>query len=196
MKKLMMMVCLLLLNSFVFAQKNQVHIDSIMENQQQNLIHSYVMTLDSNFNIDDIKERIDNWAAVNFVDSRAVGISETRNQIVYVYSTNFYHKVFGIRGPTPWYIRLVIQFKDNKIRFLFFDDGNVYIPGSYVGRTYIPATQARSRYLRIDCFYDFHWSRPMYKEALVALKTNIKTDCYNLERVILEKQDATDIKWE
>ena len=43
-----------------------------------------------------------------------------------------------------FYLNMVVEFKDNKIRVQIFDDGNVYKPGSYSGSTYISGISART----------------------------------------------------
>jgi hypothetical protein len=46
-----------------------------------------------------------------------------------------------------WYVRLVAQFKDGKVRIQMYDDGNVFKPGEYSQYGNVPATPARSLYI-------------------------------------------------
>jgi hypothetical protein len=118
-----------------------------------------------------------NWASTSFVNLREVIVSETDNQIVlnYITTTNSYFKTLGMKTAVEygWYVRLVAQFKDNKVRVQFYDDGNVFRPGEYLtyARTTTPSTPARSMFIsavttkpesykemhRTKYFYDLHY---------------------------------------
>jgi hypothetical protein len=50
----------------------------------------------------------------------------------------------GTTTTLTWYIRMVVQTKDNKIRILFYDDGNAFWPGSYSGGVAVPSIAART----------------------------------------------------
>ena len=129
-----------------------------------------------------------NWASTSFVNLREVIVSETDNQIVlnYITRTNSYFKTLGMKNPVEysWYVRLVAQFKDGKIRVQFYDDGNVFRPGEYLtyARTTTPSTPARSMFIsavtikpesykemhRTKYFYDLHyqWQQNISNTAL------------------------------
>jgi hypothetical protein len=118
-----------------------------------------------------------NWASTSFVNLREVIVSETDNQIVinYITTTNSYYKTLGMKTAVEygWYVRLVAQFKDGKVRVQFYDDGNVFRPGEYLTytRTTTPSTPARSMFIsavtikpesykemhRTKYFYDLHY---------------------------------------
>jgi hypothetical protein len=118
-----------------------------------------------------------NWASTSFVNLREVIVSETDNQIVlnYITTTNSYYKTLGMKTAVEygWYVRLVAQFKDGKVRVQFYDDGNVFRPGEYLtyARTTTPSTPARSMFIsavtikpesykemhRTKYFYDLHY---------------------------------------
>ena len=83
----------------------------------------------------ELQTQFKNWASTSFVNLREVMVSETDNQIVlnYITKTPNYLKTLGMKMPIDysWYIRLVAQFKDGKVRVQFYDDGNAFKPGEY-----------------------------------------------------------------
>lgn len=85
-------------------------------------------------NITDLINRFKNWASLKFVSLKDVIVTETENQIVLVYITTLnrgFLKTMGMKVPfdVKFYVRMVVQFKDGKLRAQFYDDGNVYVPG-------------------------------------------------------------------
>jgi hypothetical protein len=137
---------LILLLTLLFTSltlKSQISINEFYDDENSLLVYGHVYEFDS-IPAEEISKRLQNWAGTNFVNPREVIVSETSDQMVFVYVTkSFYNKVLGMRNTISWYIRLVVQIKDGKVRCLFYDDGNVYIPGSYGGGIYVPATPAR-----------------------------------------------------
>jgi hypothetical protein len=121
----------------------QITMEEFYDDPGELLVHTKVYEFDS-LPREEISKRLKNWAGANFVNSREVIVSETEDQMVLVYSMNkFFVKVLGMRSYLPWYIRLVVQIKDDKMRCLFYDDGNVFRPGSYNNGYTIPSTPAR-----------------------------------------------------
>ena len=99
----------------------------------------------------DLATQFKNWASTRFINLKEVMVSETENQIVlnYITETNSYMKSLGMKLPMnySWYIRMVVQFKDGKVRAQFYDDGNAFVPGEYSKYGNVPAIQARSMYV-------------------------------------------------
>jgi hypothetical protein len=100
----------------------------------------------------ELQTQFKNWASTSFVNLREVMVSETENQIVlnYITKTPNYLKTLGMKIPMDysWYIRLVAQFKDGKVRVQFYDDGNAFKPGEYSKYGNVPATPARSTFIK------------------------------------------------
>jgi hypothetical protein len=95
-----------------------------------------------------------NVASVNFVNLKEVIVSESENQITIVFINKcnrpYYNTLIGkIPWPIQFYVRLVVQFKDEKLRIQFFDDGNVYYQAMHQGDQSIPA-----RNIFISAFQD------------------------------------------
>jgi hypothetical protein len=144
MKNLVFYTILFLSNSLF----SQIKLEEFYDAPKDLIIYSKVYELDS-LSQEEIFNRLKNWESTTFVDSREVVVSENKDQVVLVYSTNkFFIKVLGMRNYLPWYIRLVIQIKPGKIRCLFYDDGNVFRPGSYSGGISVPSTPARRNRLK------------------------------------------------
>jgi hypothetical protein len=84
--------------------------------------------------------RFKNWASLKFVSLKDVIVTETENQIVLVYLTNLnraYMKIMGKEYPfqVKFYVRMVVQFKNDKLRAQFYDDGNAYVSGGISSRS-------------------------------------------------------------
>lgn len=98
--------------------------------------------------IAELKTRFKNWGAKSFVNLSQIMVSETDDQIVLVYIVNIpwavKSAVFGtVSGNSGWYVRLVANFKGDRVRITQTDDGNVAIPPT----ASTPGLSARSRYL-------------------------------------------------
>ena len=83
----------------------------------------------------DVLNMFKNWASTSFVNLKVVIVSETDNQIVvnYITETSTFMKVLGMKSQyeISWYVRLVAQFKEGKMRLIAYDDGNAFKPGTY-----------------------------------------------------------------
>ncbi|MEX2437149.1 MAG: hypothetical protein WD509_01045, partial [Candidatus Paceibacterota bacterium] len=108
----------------------QIQIDEFYDNQEEYLIYSVVEELDS-LNQEEIKNKVKNWAGTKFNNMNEVLVSETDNQLVFRYITkSFYTTIMGSKTIQSWYIRMVVQIKDNKMKISMYDDGNSYWAGS------------------------------------------------------------------
>jgi hypothetical protein len=77
----------------------------------------------------ELKKRFKNWGAKQFVNLSQVIVSETDDQMVLVYVVNVPWVVksaaFGTySSKIGWYVRLVANFKDDRVRITQTDDGN------------------------------------------------------------------------
>ncbi len=111
--------------------------DSIFQNFDEKLIHSEVVLIDSVSQAELIR-RAKNWGGTAFVNLKEVLVAETDNQLVFNYITSN----SGGMITSKTYVRLVVQFKDGRIKASFYDDGNVYYPPTQ----YSAAVPARTRY--------------------------------------------------
>ncbi len=107
------------------------------EDYDNKLFLSKIVEVDST-SMNDLILRFKNWGSLQFINFKEVIVSETTNQIVIVYSTSLSRAYWnaGVLGKTlldgKYYVRMVVQFKDNKVRAQFYDDGNV---AGYLGLT-------------------------------------------------------------
>lgn len=172
MKKLML-GALLLLSTMAYSQ---YHIDSLYQDQESYLLYSVVQEYDS-LSQEVLNTKVKNWAGTAFVSLPEVLVGDTKEQMVLRFITNaFYFKMLGMATICPWYIRVVILMKDNKIKISFYDDGNSFWPARYTGTTVIPAVQAGK----------YHFNHYAFKKDGTAAKmsndgiANIKPICINM----------------
>ena len=59
--------------------------------------------------------------------------------LCFLIDKSYFYKVGKMNVNNEWYVRLVIQFKDGKIRCQYFEDGNVFIPSQYG----VPSVESR-----------------------------------------------------
>ncbi len=190
MKKLLFIFTL----SFVVNANSQYLIDSLYINKGDLLINQRILVIDS-VSREELINRIKNWGGISFVNLKEVLVSETQDQLVFNYITSgFYAKSLGIQTNMDWYVRMVIQVKDGKVRIQQFDDGNAYRPGSYSGGVSIPATQARLYHLN-DYFVD-GVSRKMYNDGFAKFKNATKSTLSSLENDLIKpKSEKIDDGW-
>lgn len=178
-KSILLFLCLL----FVARGNSQLNLSDFYEEPGSLLIYSEVHEFE-NISHDDINTRVKNWAGTNFVNMREVLVSETKDQMVFNYITSsFFIKILGMPNSYKWYVRLVVQTKENKVRLLFYDDGNAFWPGTYtrIGNSFssTPSVPAR-RYRLRDYFKKDGTSRKTHEEGL----TNFKTHCVSSSKSV------------
>lgn len=128
MKKYLMLVVLLFLAVTLYAQKKdkkQLLLGDFYEKSDEKLIHSAVFEL-KGVSAVELMRRVKNWSGTAFISAKTVIVSETDDQIVFRYINQKFYIVDGFdrRIIHPWYIRLVVQVKDEKMRVMYFDDGS------------------------------------------------------------------------
>lgn len=173
MKSIFLFVLFSFVSAYSFSQSiilidGKLHIDSLYKNANENLISQFVLQF-PNVKKEELLKKTKNWGAKRFVNLKEVLVGETEDQLVFNYIDNkMFVRSLGLTNNYSWYIRLVAQFKDEKIRIQYFDDGNTYQPGSQ----YSPAIKARI-YKLSNYFKDIDGSliaSKMYTPGMVALK--------------------------
>lgn len=159
-------------NESALLVDGKLTLDSVYSNKDELIIYSGIHKFDS-LNSSEIKNKIKNWAGLNFVSLKDVLVSETEDQIILNYITSsFYVKSLGTKSTIQWYIRLIIQIKDGRVRCTYFDDGNVrMLPSQYSA-----GVQARTFKLK-SYFSDkngVYVCGKMYTQGMVDLVTSIK----------------------
>jgi hypothetical protein len=190
MKKIALFLTLVL----SFFAKSQFQIDSLYTDKEQLLINQKVIIVDS-VSREELINRIKNWGGVSFVNLKEVLVSETQDQLVFTYVTSgFYVKSMGITSTLDWYVRMVVQVKDGRIRVQQFDDGNTFRPGSYSGGVSVPATQARL--YNLDDYFVDGVARKMYNDGFIKFKAATLTTLNSLEVAIKSpKNEAGKDEW-
>jgi len=186
MKKLFLATTLLM-SSMIFGQ---LHIDTFYQNKNEFLIYSIVKEFDS-LPQEVLNTKVKNWGSTNFVNMSEVLVGETKEQLVFNYiSKSFYTKTLGMVTTRSWYIRMVVQIKDNKIKISMYDDGNCFWPGSYSGGVSVPATSARL-YKIADYFGKKGTCMKMYNGGL----QDFKSSClHTVDDLVLSIKSNTENK--
>jgi hypothetical protein len=132
MRKLKMVIIALmmcLVSSISLGQeKDTLKLSKILKDESVNLVSEVVITFDS-INSNELINRFENWGGQSFRNYSEVRTSKTSEQITIRYVTTSF--------VLDMYVILIAEFKDNKIRLRFYDDGNCFKPGYYSGSTYI-----------------------------------------------------------
>lgn len=175
----------------------QISVDSFYTDKSQNLIHSQIVEFDS-LSQEYIVNKVKNWAGTNFVNMKEVLVSETKDQLVFNYITKDFVSKVKFLGSTsvvqmPWYFRMVVQIKNNRIRILIYDDGNAFWPGSYSQYGSTPSTAART--YKFTSYFDKQGLAGKYfNEGLIDVKKSCLLTCQGLIDEInkIDKQPGSD----
>jgi hypothetical protein len=135
---------LLIISNNIFSQKDTLHINDIYSNPSNYLVLEKIIKVDSTSK-QELINRFENWGGSNFRDYSNVRTSKTDDQITLLYIVE--------ATSSKMYVILKAEFKDNKVRITFSDDGNVATQGTYIGSTYHPGIPSRS-YRFIGYFED------------------------------------------
>jgi len=183
MKNLKVMMMALTMSLVSLMSFGQLHIDDFYADKAQNIIYSEVYEFDS-LSQEDIQMRVKNWAGTQFVNMKEVLVGETKEQLVFNYITeSFYIKLLGMPEYKTWYIRMVVQMKDNKIKVSLFDDGNAFWPGTYSRGISTPATSARS--IKFSAYFKTRGKKEglalkMCQDGLINIKNSCEITTKNL----------------
>lgn len=168
---------------------DKLPIDSLYENVNEKLILSKVLEFEG-LKKEELKTKVKNWGSTKFVNLKEILVSETEDQIVLNYIDNsFFIKYLG-SIPYSWYVRLVIQFKDGKIKCSYYDDGNVLVPISKGIRS------LKSREIDFKFYFkeenNGNFSIRMTTLGLVSFKENIISNVNSLKESILKKDTSKE----
>jgi hypothetical protein len=134
--RIIQMICIglfIISTSIIYAQKDTLHINDIYSNPSTYVVLEKVINVDSTSK-QELINRFENWGSSNFRDYSNVRTSITNDQITLLYI---------IEANSKMYVILKADFKDNKVRISFYDDGNVAVAGSYVSGSYNPGILPR-----------------------------------------------------
>lgn len=167
----------------------KLNLDSLYINKDELLIHSGVLEF-VRLNKEQLKTKVKNWGSTKFVNLKEVLVSETDDQIVLNYIDNsFFIKYMGTI-PYSWYVRLVIQFKDGKIKCSYYDDGNELIPISEGIRS------LKRREINFKFYFkeenDAMFAIKMTTLGLVSFKESIISNLNSLKESILKKDTSKE----
>lgn len=177
MKYIILVLSLFFINLNLVAQQT---IDNFYEKKEELLILSTVKEFDG-LPKEQLMRKVKNWAGRVFVNAEKVTVSETSDQIVFTYLDNVYNSLYK-NDPSPWYIRIIIQAKDNKIRIQFFDDKNGY---DVIGNTIV-----RARIHNLDIYFKNNGEcKKIWCNGLMELKTKLTDTSNEIEKYIKTNED-------
>lgn len=193
--RIIQMICLglfIISTPIIYAQKDTLHIKDIYSNTSNYLVLDKIINVDSTSK-QELMNRFENWGGSNFRDYSNVRTSKTDDQItlLYINETSENNKM---------YVILKVEFKDNKAKISFSDDGNVGTNGSYVGGSYVSGTP--SRLIHYTNFFED--GMIIYKKnagslnvksarvkILLEYKDSINKTCNEIEKALKIKQTYT-----
>jgi hypothetical protein len=183
--KKFLVVAIALIASFVsYSQDNFVKIDEFYQNKEELIIHSKVIDFPGKTK-QEIVNGFKNWASTNFVNLKEVIVSESDDQIVLNYiSKQMYVKSLGSPVSLSWYVRLIVEFNEEKMRATFIDDGNSF----WAGNQYAPSTPAR-RY-NLALYFKDGESQKKATEGLKSFKASIITTASSIK--LAEQKKMSD----
>lgn len=194
---LLLFSLLFLVNAFSQEEKfnrfydgKNLFIDSFYADKNQKLILTEVNVFPG-ISKTKIKDWVKGWAALHMVNMNQTLVAETEDELVLNYIINdFTYKILGMQTEAKWFIRLVVNFKDEKARFSFFDFGNAPMAGtSWTGS--IP----RGSYYFADYFKnekEGQIAQKKYLDGLVAVKNRVLKNHSTILKTIQEKKSAQD----
>jgi hypothetical protein len=167
MKKLILLI-ILLSSKLLLGQETH---NNIFEDIDTHLYKSKIIEKDSTSK-DEFKKEFENVAARLFLNFDEVVSSETEDQII----LNFILQTKSI-PTTSWNVRLISEFKDDRMRIRVYDFGNAYIPSG----EYTPTWKAGSIYVTNN------------KRAVKKRRTKILTEWTDKINALLNKIES-DLK--
>jgi hypothetical protein len=125
MKKLIIFILILTSNT-IYSQKENVE----FENLETHLYKTEIIKVDS-ISQSELQKEFKKIASRIFVNLDKIIANETENQIVlnYILTTKYLPE-------TSWKVRIISEFKDNRLRLRIYDSGNIYIPSGQYTRTW------------------------------------------------------------
>ncbi len=188
---ILLMICLVGKSQSSLLVNDKLNIDSLYSNKDELIIHSGVLEFEG-LTKEQLKTKVKNWGGTKFVNLKEVLVSETEDQIVLNYIDNsMYMKTMGMKMDYSWYIRLVVEFKDGKIRCQYFDDGNTYQPSD-------KGVSIRSRSYHLKDYFKendgIKTSQKMFTMGMISLKENILKNFSSIKEFI-DKKDGDKKEW-
>lgn len=169
---------------------DKLNIDSFYKDKANLLIMSEVIQCDS-LSKAILFTKSKSWASTAFVNLKEVLVGETEDQIVLNFiDKSYYTKSLGMKYNEGWYFRLVIQFKDGKVKYSLYDDGNTAVlPSQY-------SNGAKARTYNFTTFFKDDEGQKVARRAttdgLLALYQSLETLVNSLKVDLTKKTKDND----
>ena len=108
-----------------YEKPDLIDIDTFYKNKNEYLIYEGIYKFKTLLTKDELKHKFKNIAGAVYNNLNNVITAESDDQIVINYITPF--TVNNVGGTIDWRIKLIVQFKDRKIRCLYYDNKNSYL---------------------------------------------------------------------
>jgi hypothetical protein len=168
----------------------KLNIDSFYKNKEDLIINVGVLEFEG-LSKEQLKTKIKNWGAINYVNLKEVFISETDDQIVLNYiDKSMFIRTMGMNSAFHWYIRLVIQFKDGKIRCMYYDDGNALQPSTQYTQGISSRTYHLNQYFKESD--GVNNATKAMTNGMIALKESININMLSIKDFILKKETISN----
>lgn len=162
--RILILLILVTISISISAQE-RMSLEKFYVDKETFLIYTEVIQCDS-LSKDQLINKTKNWAGISFNNLKQVITTESDDQLVIRYiDKSFYVKGIG-KILMPWNLRLVLQFKDNKVKCSFYDGTNV--------ESNLP-------------FAAYHYK--MHEEGLNAIYQNIIATTNSLKKSIQTKKE-------
>ncbi len=104
-------------------EENSIGVNEIYEDVNKGLVETFIVEVKNKTQKQLVKD-FKNWYSNYFVSLKTTLQSETEDQLVfnYIYTSYFKQGLFQINSSHNHNLRLIVQFKDYKIRVQFFGD--------------------------------------------------------------------------
>lgn len=186
-------VCMIMMNLTCISSnaQNSLTIDSIYENPSELLLRTKKIELDTNLNIQPLKQLFKKWIVMNFKDINSILELETDDQITIKFIMAYsYTGYMGMIATTENYYKLTALFKKGKIRFLLFDAGNAYIPATSSSPAYPAHSFNQTMYFKNKTSIQDKGANKIWFRAISAYMEKNRNFMFQLEKEFLNRESS------
>lgn len=170
-----------------YEKPDLIDIDTFYKNKKEYLIYEGIYKFKTLLTKDELKHKFKNIAGAVYNNLNNVITAETDDQIVINYITPF--TVNGLGVEFNWKIKLIIQFKDRKIRCLYYDNKN-----SYWNKDTPEGLYSFFSYYKQNSENEYKLKKNRYSQALTDFREDIKDDFAFIIKALEGKSSYTFLK--
>lgn len=163
-----------------YEKPDLIDIDTFYKNKKEYLIYEGIYKFKTLLTKDELKHKFKNIAGAVYNNLNNVITAESDDQIVINYITPF--------GNSYWKIKLIVQFKDRKIRCLYYDNKSSYLSNDLSG------VYSFFRYYKQKSENEYKLKPKRISPFLTDFKEDIKDDFAFIIKAIEGKSSYTFLK--